>query len=107
MRYAQGGGLTAERRGFREQIRLEAGEMFAAGGDSAEVAMVLRVHVCSMQRWRREWAARGAAGLVSKGLASLLKLNDELFVKLEAASALGRWRTDNPTSVARSRGSGR
>ncbi|WP_329894817.1 hypothetical protein [Streptomyces sp. SP17KL33] len=59
MRYAQGGGLTAERRAFREQIRLDAGEMFAAGSDNAEVAK------------------------------SLPRLSDELFVKLEAALALG------------------
>lgn len=89
MRYAQGGGLTAERRAFREQIRLDAGEMFAAGSDNAEVAKVLRVHVRSVQRWRREWAERGEAGLVSKGPASLPRLSDELFVKLEAALALG------------------
>ena len=80
MRYAQGGGLTAERRAFREQIRLDAGEMFAAGSDKAEVAKVLRVHVRSVQRWRREWAERGEAGLVSKGPASLLRLSHELFV---------------------------
>ncbi|MFD8076082.1 winged helix-turn-helix domain-containing protein [Streptomyces sp. NPDC059718] len=89
MRYAQGGGLTAERRAFREQIRLDAGEMFAAGCGNAEVARVLRVHVRSVQRWRREWAERGEAGLVSKGPASLPKVSDELFVKLEAALELG------------------
>ncbi|MFI8186491.1 winged helix-turn-helix domain-containing protein [Actinacidiphila glaucinigra] len=61
----------------------------AAGSDNAEVAKVLRVHVRSVQRWRREWAERGEAGLVSKGPASLPKLSDELFVKLEAALALG------------------
>ncbi|MFB7292265.1 winged helix-turn-helix domain-containing protein [Actinacidiphila glaucinigra] len=89
MRYAQGGGLTAERRAFREQIRLDAGEMFAAGSDNAEVAKVLRVHVRSVQCWRHEWAERGEAGLVAKGPASLPKLSDELFVKLEAALELG------------------
>ncbi|HKR49420.1 MAG TPA: hypothetical protein VJT72_07535 [Pseudonocardiaceae bacterium] len=31
MRYAQGGGLTAERRRFRERIRYQAGERFAHG----------------------------------------------------------------------------
>lgn len=75
MRYAQGGGLTAERRAFREQVRLDAGEMFAAGSDNAEGAKVLRVHVRSVQRWRREWAERGEAGLVSTGPAGLPKLS--------------------------------
>ncbi|MGW5247330.1 IS630 family transposase, partial [Streptomyces sp. NPDC004129] len=37
MRYAQGGGLTAERRAFRERIRLEAAERFAAGVKTAAV----------------------------------------------------------------------
>lgn len=74
---------------FREQIRLEAGEMFAAGKNCAEVAKVLRVHVRSVQRWRREWAERGESGLASKGPASLPKLSDELFTKLEAALDLG------------------
>jgi transposase len=63
--------------------------MFAAGKDCAEVAKVLRVHVRSVQRWRREWVARGEAGLASKGPASLPRLSDELFAKLEAALDLG------------------
>ena len=104
MRYAQGGGLTAERRAFREQIRLEAGEVFAAGRDNAEVAKELRIHVRSVQRWRREWADQGDAGLASKGPASLPKLSDELFVKLEAALELGAkahgW-TDDRWTLAR------
>lgn len=32
MRYAQGGGLTAERQVFREKLRMEAAERFAQGG---------------------------------------------------------------------------
>lgn len=89
MRYAQGVGLTAERRVFRERVHLEAGEMFAASCESTLVAKVLRVHVRSVQRWRREWTAHGGAGLVSKGPASLPKLSDKLFAKLEAALDLG------------------
>ncbi|GGM24477.1 hypothetical protein GCM10010129_81150 [Streptomyces fumigatiscleroticus] len=53
MRYPQGGGLTAERRAFRDSLRLEAAEMFAAGHDNALVAKQLRVSVRSVQRWRR------------------------------------------------------
>lgn len=81
--------------------------MFAAGSDNAEAAKVLRVHVRWVQRWRREWAERGEAGLVSKGPASLPELSDGLFVKLGAALAWGRWRTAGLTSAGRSRGSGR
>ncbi|MFF7859385.1 helix-turn-helix domain-containing protein, partial [Streptomyces sp. NPDC007904] len=53
MRYPRGGGLTAERRAFRERIRIEAAEMFAEGQDNATVAKELRVSVRSVQRWRR------------------------------------------------------
>lgn len=42
VRYPQGGGLTAERRAFREQIRMEAGGRFAAGEDNAVIAKALR-----------------------------------------------------------------
>ncbi|GAU71571.1 putative transposase [Streptomyces sp. NBRC 110611] len=37
-RYPQGGGLTAERRAFRERIRMEAAGMFAAGQGNAVIA---------------------------------------------------------------------
>lgn len=59
MRYPQGGGLTDERRTFREGIRMEAVEMFAAGQDNMMVAKQLRVSVRSVQRWRRAWRHGG------------------------------------------------
>jgi hypothetical protein len=37
MRYAQGGGLTAEQRAKREQVRLRAAELFAHGCSDAQV----------------------------------------------------------------------
>ncbi|MFF9755395.1 hypothetical protein ACF1FC_21880 [Streptomyces sp. NPDC014344] len=43
MRYAQGGGLTVERRKFRERIRFQAGERFARGEKNAAIAKKLRV----------------------------------------------------------------
>ncbi|XER99776.1 helix-turn-helix domain-containing protein [Streptomyces sp. S1D4-11] len=49
----QGGGLTAERRAFRERIRMQAAELFAQGYDCAAVARELRVSVRSVQRWRQ------------------------------------------------------
>nr|WP_236652385.1 helix-turn-helix domain-containing protein [Streptacidiphilus neutrinimicus] len=67
MRYPQGGGLTPERQAFRERIRLEASERFAAGASNGEVAKDLRVSVRSVQRWRRDWEDAGAAGLRSAG----------------------------------------
>ncbi|WP_406409451.1 helix-turn-helix domain-containing protein [Streptomyces sp. NBC_01643] len=55
MRYAEGGGLTAERRAFRSQVRLEAGGRFAAGERTAVIAKELRVSERSVERWRRAW----------------------------------------------------
>jgi hypothetical protein len=59
VRYPQGGGLTAEQQAFRELIRMEAADRFAASEDSAVIAKVLRVHVRSVQRWRSAWDAGG------------------------------------------------
>lgn len=50
MRYPQGGGLTPERRAFRERIRIRAAELFALGHDNVTVAKQLRVSVRSVQR---------------------------------------------------------
>ena len=43
MRYADGGGLTTEGRSRREQVRLQAAEMFEHGEDARQVASALRV----------------------------------------------------------------
>nr|WP_281272980.1 helix-turn-helix domain-containing protein [Streptomyces reniochalinae] len=67
MRYPQGGGLTPGREAFRDRIRLEAAERFAAGTCNAEVAKDLRVSVRSVQRWRRAWLGSGTEGLRSAG----------------------------------------
>jgi len=48
MRYAQGGGLTAERRAFREQLRIQAAGRFAARESNAVIAREPRVSVRSV-----------------------------------------------------------
>ncbi|MFJ4811970.1 winged helix-turn-helix domain-containing protein [Streptomyces longwoodensis] len=83
MRYAQGGGLTDERRAFREKLRLEAAERFQQGDENAVIAHDLRVSVRSVQRWRKAWSQYGPKALASKGPASLPLLSDELFAALE------------------------
>lgn len=83
MRYAQGGGLTSERRAFRERLRREAAERFARGDANAVVARNLRVTVRSVQRWRKVWTQGGPQALASKGPASLPLLSNELFAVLE------------------------
>ncbi|MFE9722567.1 helix-turn-helix domain-containing protein [Streptomyces sp. NPDC005794] len=66
MRYAQGGGLAAERRTFRERLRQEAAERFAVGDEVAVIAHDLRITVHSVQHWHRAWAEGGVWALASK-----------------------------------------
>src|SRR3954470_21758312 len=67
MRYAPGGGLTAEERARREQVRLEAAEWIEEGATDREVAARFRVTRMSVNRWRRALGAGGRAALASKG----------------------------------------
>ncbi|WP_416367451.1 helix-turn-helix domain-containing protein [Nocardia terpenica] len=67
VRYAQGGGLTVERRKARKRLRFDTARSFAGGEANAEIARRLRVTVRSVQRWRRAWLAGGESGLRSKG----------------------------------------
>lgn len=89
MRYAQGGGLTDERRAFREKLRMGAAERFARGEENAAIARDLRVNVRSVQRWRNAWSQGGSRALASKGPASLPLLSDDLFAVLEQELAKG------------------
>ncbi|MFG2266682.1 winged helix-turn-helix domain-containing protein [Streptomyces sp. NPDC048720] len=89
MRYPQGGGPTAERQQFREELRLKAAERFAQGEASSVIAKALRVHVRSVQRWRRKWDEGGPRALRSQGPASLPRLSQEQFAQLEAELAKG------------------
>src|SRR3954451_15356727 len=67
MRYAQGGGLTAEECARREQVRLEAAQWIEEGATDREVAERFRVSRMSANRWRRALAAGGRPALASKG----------------------------------------
>ncbi|WP_435862528.1 IS630 family transposase [Streptomyces phaeochromogenes] len=89
MRYAQGGGLSDERRQFREGVRLRAAERFAAGEPSSVIAKELRVSVRSVQRWRRSWDRGGPRALRSAGSASPPRLSEVQFAQLEAELARG------------------
>ncbi|WP_424534954.1 helix-turn-helix domain-containing protein [Sphaerisporangium viridialbum] len=53
MRYPDGGGLTAEQRLRREQVRMRAADRFAEGATDAQVAAEFRVSLMSAGRWRR------------------------------------------------------
>src|SRR3954469_25050165 len=96
MRYAQGGGLTAEECARREQVRLEAAEWIEEGAPDQEVAARFRVTRMSANRWRRALAAGGRAALASKGPGGEpCRLSpaqrDELQVLLDAGPAAWGW----------------
>src|SRR3954471_13124225 len=96
MRYAQGGGLTAEERAHRERVRLKAAEWIEEGATDQEVAERFRVTRMSANRWRRALAAGGRPALASKGPGGArCKLSraqlDELQVLLDAGPAAWGW----------------
>jgi putative transposase len=67
VRYPDGGGLTAEERARREQVRLAAAEWFEEGASDRAVAARFRVTRMSANRWRRALAAGGRPALASRG----------------------------------------
>jgi transposase len=106
VRYAQGGGLTAEGRRRRELVRLAAVEKFEQRAPVADIAAELRVSERSVQRWRRAWEAGGAPGLASKGQAARCRLGGdqlaELDRMLDAGPAASGWQ-DQRWTLARIR----
>jgi transposase len=106
MRYAQGGGLTAEGRRRRELVRLAAVERFEQRVTTAEIAAELRVSERSVQRWHRAWEAGGPPGLASKGQAARCRLSGdelaELDRVLDAGPAAAGW-ADQRWTLARVR----
>ena len=89
MRYAQGGGLTAEGRRRREQVRLEAARRFEQRVPSAVIAAELRVSERSVRRWRQAWQAGGPAGLASRGQAAQCRLDEQQLAALDVVLAAG------------------
>ena len=89
MRYAQGGGLTAEGRRRRELVRLEAVNRFGERVSAAVIAAELRVSERSVRRWRQAWRAAGLAGIASKGQAAQCRLDEGQLAALEVALGAG------------------
>jgi transposase len=111
VRYADGGGLTAEGRARRERVRLQAAEMFAQDADPVQIARSLRVSTKSVYQWRRAWRAGGQEGLASRGPGgSLCRLDEEQLAELRAALEAGpaahgwaedqRWTLSRATALA-------
>jgi transposase len=106
MRYADGGGLTTQGRSRREQVRLQAAEMFADDVDARQVASSLRVSTKSVYQWRRAWQAGGDGALASKGAGgNPCKLGEEQIAQLRAALEAGPaaygWAQDQRWTLAR------
>lgn len=90
MRYPDGGGLTAQGRFRREQVRLQAASMFEQGIGPVMVAGLLRVSAKSAHQWHRAWEAGGAAALASKGPGGAgCKLDEDQLARLRAALDAG------------------
>jgi transposase len=112
MRYAQGGGLTAEECARREQVRLAAAEWIEEGATDREVAARFRVTRMSANRWRRALAAGGRPALASKGPGGArCRLSpaqlDELQVLLDAGPAAWGWDRSVLDAAAHRRGRAR
>jgi transposase len=106
MRYPDGGGLDADERARREQVRLAAAELMEAGASDREVAWRFRVSRMSANRWRRALAAGGWAALASRGAGGAkCKLSPaqlrELESVLEAGPAASGWDEDQCWTLAR------
>ncbi|MEV0136708.1 winged helix-turn-helix domain-containing protein [Dactylosporangium sp. NPDC050688] len=67
MGYPDGGGLSAQQRARREQVRLQAAGWFAEGVPVREVACRLRVSRTAVFGWRQRWRRGGESALASKG----------------------------------------
>ena len=90
MRYADGGGLTADERSRQERVRLEAADLIECGASDREVARRLRVSWMAVNRWRRALAAGGPEALASKGAGGAkCKLSPAQVAELEAVLDAG------------------
>ncbi|MFE5091873.1 helix-turn-helix domain-containing protein [Streptomyces sp. NPDC056638] len=65
MRYPDGGGLTAEQRKRREEVRMRAVDLFEEDGEVPCIARELRVGEKSVYQWRRGWRSGGREALCS------------------------------------------
>jgi len=111
MRYADGGGLSAEGRARRESVRLQAAWLFEQDVTARQIARSLRVSTKSVYQWRRAWRAGGEAALASKGPGgSGGKLDGDqlarLGVALDAGPAACGWNQDQQWTLARVAGCG-
>jgi putative transposase len=106
MRYPDCGGVSARERAQREQVRLDAAEMFEHGVSVVNIAHRLRVSTKSVYQWRRRWRTAGTDGLASHGPGgTACYLTDEqltqLTIELDRGPAVHGWVTDQRWTLAR------
>ncbi|MDF5756745.1 winged helix-turn-helix domain-containing protein, partial [Spongiactinospora sp. TRM90649] len=106
MRYPDGGGLPPAARAKREQVRLEAAGLFAAGMSPPAVAEKLRVSRKSAYVRHHAWRTAGAGAPASKGPGGQhCRLNTAQVERLEAAldagPAVWGWTEDQRWTLAR------
>jgi transposase len=106
MRYPDSGGLSAQARARREQVRFAAGQMFAAGAGDRQVAERFRVSRMSANRWHRAFDQGGMDALASKGPGGdKCKLTGRQLQLLQAALEQGPaahgWSEDQCWTLAR------
>lgn len=108
MRYADGGGLTAEQRRRREEVRTRAVDLFEAGMEVPCTARELRVSEKSVYQWRRAWRTGGRQALRSGGACGYdcrlgPRLQARLAMWLEEGPAAHGWADDQVWTAARVR----
>jgi Homeodomain-like domain-containing protein len=95
MRYADGGGLTAEQRRRREEVRMRAVDLFEEGMEAPCMARELRVSEKSVYQWCRAWKSGGREALRSRGPCGYdCRLGPHLQAKLAA------WLDEGPAATA-------
>src|SRR5260370_58556 len=102
MRYADGGGLTAEERARREQGRLRAADLIEAGASGQEGARRFRGSRMSGNRWRGGAGGGGRAGVARWGAGRRSGMRRIAVWRQEAWPVVkGRRRTWAPGSASR------
>jgi transposase len=105
MRYPDSDGLSARGRAQREEVRLQAAEMFEQKVRPEQIAQRLRVSTKSVYQWRRRWLAQGTAGLASRGPGgAVCRLSDaqlaRLTSELDRGPAARGWDECQPSLMA-------
>ncbi|MEV0227159.1 helix-turn-helix domain-containing protein, partial [Streptomyces sp. NPDC050704] len=106
MRYPDGGGLTAEQRRRREEVRMRTVDLFEEDVKVPCVARELPVSEKSVYQWRRAWKAGGCGALRSKGPSGYdCRLGPHLQAKLamwlEEGPAAHGWSEDQVWTASR------